>query len=218
MRALIRGVGELLVTAGLIVLLFAAYELWGTGQYTQREQDALAEDLQQAWESKEVTKVSLGDGVAVIRIPQFGEDYHYVVVHGVGVEDLKRGPGHYPGTAMPGKIGNFVLSGHRTTYSAPFNRVNELTEGSPVVIETKDFWYVYRVTEKDVVSPSAVEVTAPVPGRPKAKPQRRLITLTTCHPKYSAAQRLIVHGKLDVAQRKSAGPPPAVLTGSYAGG
>lgn len=212
MRALIRGVGELLITAGLVVLLFAAYELWGTGRFTEQQQDALADELRHSWQSdRKISDVAIGEGLAVIRIPKFGDDYHFVVVEGVGVEDLKKGPGHYPGTAMPGQIGNFVLSGHRTTYSAPFNRIGELVPGDPIVIETKNSWFVYRVTEREVVLPTEVDVIAPVPGRPGASPTRKMMTLTTCHPKYSAAQRLIVYSKLANAQRKAAGPP-AVLT------
>lgn len=210
--------GELLITAGLVVLLFAGYELWGTGRFTQQQQDALAEQMQLSWESdKKVTDVSIGEGLGVIRIPEFGDDYHFVVVEGVGVEDLKKGPGHYPGTAMPGKVGNFVLSGHRTTYSAPFNRIGELEKGDPIVIETKDSWYVYRMTERDIVQPGEVDVIEPVPGRPNAEPEDSLITLTTCHPKYSAAQRLIVHGELAKTQQKDAGPPAALTAGELGG-
>lgn len=210
--------GELLITAGLVVLLFAGYELWGTGRFTQQQQDALADEMRLSWESdKKIADVSIGEGLGVIRIPELGDDYHFVVVEGVGVEDLKKGPGHYPGTAMPGKVGNFVLSGHRTTYSAPFNRIGELEKGDPIVIETKDSWYVYRMTERDIVQPGEVDVIEAVPGRPNAEPEDSLITLTTCHPKYSAAQRLIVHGELDKAQQKDAGPP-AVLTAGELGG
>lgn len=221
MRVFIRGLGELLITAGLVVLLFAGYELWGTGRYTEQQQDALADDLRTSWESdrgdKELTEVAIGQGLGVIRIPEFGDDYHFVVVQGIGVEDLKKGPGHYPGTAMPGEVGNFVLSGHRTTYSAPFNRLGELEEGDPIVVETRKSWYVYRVTEQKVVQPTAIEVIEPVPGRPDAKPKERMITLTTCHPKYSAAERLVIHGELIESQHKDAGPP-AVLTAGQAGG
>jgi sortase A len=106
-----------------------------------------------------------------------------------------------------------VVSGHRTTYGAPFNRVDELRAGDPIVIETRDTWFTYRVTSETVVSPSAVEVTYPVPGQRDAVPTKRLLTLTTCNPKYSAKQRLIVHAVLDSSLPKSGGNPPA-LTGT----
>ncbi|MEW2356060.1 class E sortase [Spirillospora sp. NPDC029432] len=197
MRVLIRGLGELCITAGLVLLLFVTYGLWGTGRYTRAQQDELGEDLQRSWSSKVTReKVELGRGMALIRIPRFGKKYRFVVVEGVTQKHLRKGPGHYPGSAMPGEVGNFVVSGHRTTYSAPFNRVGELRKGDEILIDTRERQFVYRVTGRKVVEPTAVEVTAPVPMRPKAKPDEPLITLTTCHPKYSAAERLIVFGEL----------------------
>jgi sortase A len=197
-RVVIRGLGELCITAGLVLILFVTYGLWGTGRYTRAQQDQLNEDLTKAWESSRVTteKVALGAGLAQIRIPRFGKDYRYVVIEGVTQSDLRKGPGHYPGSAMPGQVGNFVVSGHRTTYSAPFNRAGELRKGDEILIDTRQKQYVYRVTGRKIVEPTAVEVTAPVPLRPKAEPRRPLITLTTCHPKYSAAERLVVFGEL----------------------
>ncbi len=132
----------------------------------------------------------------MIRIPRLGKNYHYVIVEGVSVEDLRKGPGHYPGTALPGGLGNFVVSGHRTTYLAPFNRVDELKAGDRILVDTQDKQYVYQVTGEKVVSPTALDVTDPVPFHPGQAPTDHLITLTTCHPKYSASHRLIVFGRL----------------------
>ena len=127
------------------------------------------------------------------------------------VADLKTGPGHMPGTAMPGQLGNLVVSGHRTTYGAPFSRLDELEVGDPVVVETRDAWFTYTVTGSEIVAPSAVEVAYPVPGQAGATPTRRLMTLTTCHPRYSARQRLIVSAELSATDAKT-GPPPAALS------
>jgi sortase A len=200
-RLLIRSVGELCITAGLLVLLFVAYELWGTGAYTEAQQHKLGDELTRSWNSsggKAVTteRVRLGHGVALIRIPRLGKSFRYVIIEGVSVPDLRKGPGHYPGTAMPGQIGNFVVSGHRTTYLAPFNKLGELRGGDRILIDTRASQYVYKVTSTKVVQPSDVSVAAPVPEHPRANPTKRLITLTTCNPKYSAAQRLIVFGQL----------------------
>jgi sortase A len=202
MRGFIRSLGEIFITFGLVVLLFVAYGLWGTGRYTQAEQTALAENLDEKWSKpapRRVTteKVKLGDGMALIRIPRFGKKYRFVIVEGVTQADLRRGPGHYPDTALPGQTGNFVVSGHRTTYSAPFNKLDLLRPGDEVLIDTRTTQYVYKVTKSQVVAPTRVEVIAPVPFHPGRKPKEKLITLTTCHPKYSAAQRLIVFGELD---------------------
>jgi sortase A len=199
-RTLIRSLGELCITAGLVLLLFVAYELWGTGAYTSAQQGLLSKQLDKQWGAKQTPttteKVHLGEGLALIRIPRLGKDYHYVVIEGVTVADLRKGPGHYPGTAMPGGIGNFVVSGHRTTYAAPFNRVDELRDGDKILVDTRDEQFVYKVTGEKVVLPTQVDVTEPVPFHSGAKPTKRLITLTTCHPKYSAAHRLIVFGEL----------------------
>jgi sortase A len=200
MRLLIRSVGELCITAGVVLLLFVAYELWGTGAYTQAQQHALGDELTRTWKANagRVTteRVRLGHGLALIRIPKLGKGFHYVIIEGVSVADLRKGPGHYPGTAMPGQIGNFVVSGHRTTYLAPFNKLGELRGGEKILIDTRTRQYVYKVTSTKVVKPSDVSVAAPVPEHPRADPTKRLITLTTCNPKYSAAQRLIVFGQL----------------------
>lgn len=203
MRTFIRSLGELCITGGLVLLLFVAYELWGTGAYTQAQQRTLGGELTKEWArppaaGHRVTteRVSLGHGMAMIRIPRLGANYHYVIVEGVSIADLRKGPGHYPGTAMPGQIGNFVVSGHRTTYLAPFNRIGELRPGDRILIDTRERQYVYEVTRKKVVDPTDISVAAPVPEHPAADPTQRLITLTTCNPKYSAAQRLIVFGRM----------------------
>ncbi|GII84693.1 hypothetical protein Ssi03_26830 [Sphaerisporangium siamense] len=197
---LLRTCGELSVTGGLVMLLFCAYLLWGTSSYTEWYQSVLKRRLLETSKAVQhggkLSKIDLGDAVALIRIPRLGRDYEYAVLEGVTPEDLRRGPGHYPGTAAPGAVGNFVLSGHRTTYAAPFNRIDELRRGDEIVVEAPKARYTYRVSGKSVVDPSQVEVIAPVPGQPGRRPSEAMITLTTCHPEYSARQRLIVFGVL----------------------
>ncbi|SDL31961.1 sortase A [Nonomuraea maritima] len=205
-RVMLRAVGEVSVTAGLILMLFCAYLLWGTGSYTRSQQLLLQRELAEkkaAATAGHLDRIELGAAVALLRIPRLGRDYEYAVVEGVGHEELKKGPGHHPATAMPGAIGNFVVSGHRTTYAAPFNRIDELERGDEIIVEAREARYVYRVTSQDVVLPDEVEVLAPVPGKPDIRPIRAFITLLTCHPEYSAAERLIVYGVLkDTVPRK----------------
>ncbi|MFC5823335.1 class E sortase [Nonomuraea insulae] len=191
MRATLRAVGEISITAGLILMLFCAYLLWGTGAYTQSQQVLLQREL-----TTKKSKIELGGAVALLRIPKLGADYRYAVVEGVGADQLRKGPGHYPDSAMPGQVGNFVLSGHRTTYAAPFNEIDELERDDEIVVEAPEARYTYRVTSQDVVQPDEIDVLAPVPGKPDIRPIRAFITLSTCHPEYSAAERLIVYGVL----------------------
>lgn len=194
-RATLRTVGELSVTAGLILTLFCAYLLWGTSAYTESQQLLLQRELAAASAGR-IEKIELGGALAMLRIPRLGRGYEYAVVEGVDAEHLKRGPGHYPGSALPGKVGNFVISGHRTTYAAPFNRIDELERDDEIIVEAREARYTYRVTSQDIVEPDEIEVIAPVPGKPDIRPIRAYITLSTCHPEYSAAQRLIVYGVL----------------------
>ena len=220
-RTGLRGVGQTLMTLGFVVLLFCVYELYVTGWSTARDQARLGDDLRSTWAEPpprpqqgepETVPVSLdlGQGFAILHIPSLADYDPWVVVEGTSPDDLKKGPGHIPGTALPGEVGNVVVSGHRTTYGAPFSRLDELEAGGQIVLETRNRWFTYTVQDKSIVAPTAVEVTFPVPGDHAAQPVDRLLTLTTCHPKYSAKQRLIIRAILTSASDKDDGPPPAL--------
>jgi len=215
-RTVLRRLGQLLLIAGVVVLVFVGYQLRGTNLYAAHAQSSLRHALQDRWAAGHpgppaaLAKVALGDGVAVLRVPRFGRDYAQVVVEGVGRADLRHGPGHYPGTALPGQLGNFAVAGHRTTYGAPFGRLSELRPGDAVVLETAGAWLTYRVTGSRIVAPTAVSVTAPVPEAPGRRPTAALLTLTTCNPRYSDRERLVVFGSLAAKSAKSAGIPAAL--------
>jgi sortase A len=226
-RTFLRGLGQTLITLGIVVLLFCAYEVYFTNFYTDKQQSQAREDVRAQWSQPSpapsakpgvtppLVEPSMGKGFALLwmpRIGRVGKDAE-VVFEGVGHEDLKRGPGHYPKTALPGQVGNMVISGHRTTYGAPFNRIDELAVGDAVVLETRESWFTYRVVRQQIVRPTAIEVTYPVPGDRSATPTKKLLTLTTCNPKYSAKQRLIVTAELQSALPKSGGTRPPALTG-----
>ena len=199
-RTVTRIIGELCLPAGLVLLLFYAYLLWGTGAETEREQRVLQRRLGAVFDRDRghaaLDPVKLGDALALLRIPRLGTGYRFAVVEGVGAAELRKGPGHLPGTALPGQVGNFVLSGHRTTYAAPFNRIDELRRGDDIVVDARDARYTYEVTRKEVVDPGEVDVVDPVPGHPGQRATSALMTMTTCHPKFSAAQRLVVQSVL----------------------
>lgn len=183
----LRAIGRTFIGVGTIILLFLVYQLVGTNFVTGRAQKALASELEDSWAvSGEEASVELGEGVALIKIPKIGVDA--VVVEGVEVEDLKKGPGHYPDTAMAGQLGNMVISGHRTTYGAPFYRLDELKQGDEIVVFGPNGPFSYLVTETKIVQPTEIGVIAPSDDA--------RVTLTTCHPRFSAAKRLIVVAEL----------------------
>jgi sortase A len=216
-RRVVRGTGKTLIASGVLILLFVVYQLWGTGLAHQRAQKSLRSDFASRLAaappatlpgeatspvpSRAVPPVAEG-AVALMKIPKIGLDQ--VVREGVGVEDLKSGPGHYPGTRMPGELGNAAIAGHRTTYGAPFNRLDELAAGDPIEVTTLGGVFRYEVVEQKIVHPDEVSVLDETEdGR---------LTLTTCHPKYSAAERLIVVARLTTPVE----PPDAALVGADA--
>ncbi len=122
-----------------------------------------------------------------IIIPKIGLDV--MVVEGTEKADLKKGPGHMKGTAYPGENGTCVISGHRTTYGASFNKIEKLVKGDEIILETPDNRYTYYVRELKVVKPTDTWVV-------KQTPTPTLV-LTTCHPPRSAAERLIIFADFD---------------------
>lgn len=210
MRA-VRIFGKFLISVGVGILLFVGWTLWGTGLYTQQQQDALRVELDQLpsvvpADDDEKRKLGPssppgpGDPVFVMKIPAI--DLNQVVVEGVGTEDLKKGPGHYPSCragferplctefeeVWPGEEGRVILSGHRTTYGAPFFDLDKLKPGDEIITQTKWGEFTYEVTETRIVQPDSLAIAI--------QSDAAEIVLTTCNPKYSAAQRLIVFGRL----------------------
>jgi sortase A len=237
-RMVVRGIGQFLITAGIVILLFVVYELWVTGLYTKQWQSSHLKKLEQSWapghHSIEISKadpkiaqIPLGSGIAVLYIPRFGKGYHMVIVEGTGTSDLEKGPGHYPGTAFPGQVGNFAVAGHRTTYLHPFYHLDALRRGDAIVLETKTMWFTYRIEDspptkgyphvpyQEIVNPTDVSVAYPVPDQsnPDAKPSLKMLTFTSCNPRYSAAQRIVVHAVLAEALPRGPGVVPPALGG-----
>jgi sortase A len=256
-------IGRSLITAGVLTLLFVAYQLWGTGLLTARAQaelekdfDTLLEEVQSddlltlassepdadsstgsstdssagssgdepdqpttggeaderptpeptpagPTEAQLAARARLaellyrpaGEVTARLLIPDIDVDER--VVSGVGTEDLRKGPGHYRRTALPGMPGNAAIAGHRTTWGAPFNRLDELEPGDEIVVFTVQGEFTYRVIEQPsgkgwfVVTPDRIDV---LDQDFEEHPNR--LTLTACHPKYTARQRIIVVAEL----------------------
>ena len=146
-------------------------------------------------------------------VPRWGSDYVKPISQGTDREvTLDRlGIGHYQSTAMPGEVGNFAIAGHRTSYGKPFADVDKLIAGDALIVQTEEAWFVYRVTASQIVLPHQVEVIAPVPNAPGALPTTASITLTSCHPKFSAEKRFIVHGELEYWAPTGHGYPQEVF-------
>jgi LPXTG-site transpeptidase (sortase) family protein len=212
-----------MITVGLILLLFSAYEVWGKAIIVNDHQKDLDQQLAQQWATptpaptagptptvapKDPGPPPPGGSIARLYLPRLAK--HWVVVQGVRQSDLTYAPGHYPESALPGQIGNFSVAGHRSP--AIFWDLDKVNAGDAVIVETKDTYYVYKVTENLIVKPTAVEVVAPVPGKPGATPTEAMLTLTTCNPKWDNNQRMIVHAKLERSQPRTAGAPAELGT------
>ena len=216
-------IGRSCICAGVLTLLFVVYQLWGTGlreaqaqnrlenQFEEMLGGALATDTTAAPDDPATTTSTTigppppppegGDAMAQLRIPKIGLDK--IVVEGVTLDDLKHGPGHYADTPFPGQQGNAAIAGHRTTYGAPFNRIDELAPGDEILVTTLQGAFRYEVSEQQIVSPSQVEVLEDFADN--------RLTLTACHPKYSASQRIVVVAKL--VGPAAPGPPPSTAAG-----
>lgn len=179
----------------------------------------------------------LGSAFARMYIPSFGSDFHFAIVEGVTDADLEIGPGRYTETQMPGEVGNFAVAGHRVGKGSPFNDLGQLNTCDAVVVETSSMWYVYRVLPTDaagsirdcvseetantvtsgeyarlvgrhITTPDDVGVIDRIPSSTTQAPATLpLMTMTTCHPQFSNAERMIVHSVLEYSQPKSAGRP-----------
>ena len=127
-----------------------------------------------------------GELIAQIYIPRFGSQWQRNPVEGTDLTQLnKHGLGHYTDSQMPGQIGNFAFAGHRNGYGQPLGDVDKLQEGDPIIVRTQDYWYVYHYTSYKIVLPTQTEVVAANPENPGAAPTKRMLTMTTCEPKYS---------------------------------
>jgi sortase A len=234
-RTFVRGVGQTLITVGLVLLLFVVYEVWVSNLFAHQKQTEVRQQLAQSWQqgqdplhgedrlnlpSGKQVVIPAGEGFANLYIPRFGKDFAWTVVQGTDDASLERGPGHYTNTAVPG-VGK----------GEPFLNLDQLVPGDAIVVQTAGNWYVYRVlgnqaayaaalkqsnktdrnkaiesalsapdkqgvVGREIVNPSDIGVIDPVPNHPNTEASRALLTLTTCHPKYTANQRMIIHASL----------------------
>jgi sortase A len=270
------GLGKVLIAAGLLLLGFVAYQLWGTGIETARAQRALENDFEEMLAAapavtappvpepavvpddttpdapetttapdeaiddpneradeadgssgtlttpdastggtaagfdggvaaavpladQNIPELTHGDALARLQIPSIGVDD--IVVAGVQPDDLKKGPGHFPETPLPGQLGNSAIAGHRTTYGQPFHNIDELQPGDDIIVTTLSGQYIYVVNGQSIVSPGDYHVVT------TTDPSVSTLTLTSCHPKWTARERIVVSAQLDTARSSPVGEP-----------
>jgi len=236
----ISALGELFITVGLLILLFVVWQLWWTDVTSNSEQASAVSSLERGFGPAGLPErgnpapptrplataaprvatvppvvtlksVPLGQAFGIMRIPRFGSDYARPVLQGTDHDTLIKGIGHYAGTAFPGQVGNFAVAGHRTTYGKPFANVELLRKGDLIVVETKASYFVYAVDRHVIVTPIHLEVIAPVPQHKGAQPTQAWMTMTACHPRFSASHRYVVFSKLVKRLPRASGLPASFL-------
>ncbi|QKJ20994.1 class E sortase [Microbacterium hominis] len=234
-------IGEILITIGVITLLYVVWQLWVGDVIYGAQRNAAGQELSQAWAEEYIDTVPAptdagepepeaeapvtvdpvilpepadAEVFAIMRVPRFGEDYAVEMAGGVSrartLDPI--GIGHYPGTKMPGDVGNFAVAAHRTTWGKPFNQIAELQVGDPIYIETPDGWYTYRFRTLEYVTPNEVEVLLPVPQKLDAAPGTRYMTMTSCSPMYAMTERIVAYSVFDSFTPRSAGAPEGLVT------
>ena len=227
-RTLVRTVGELLFTAGVLVGLFVVWLLVWQAHVQDGAQADAVRGLERSFDPparsqaaapagpsttavRAQTEPKPGEAFAVLRIPRLGADWAKPVLQGVGADVLAQGMGRYPGTALPGAVGNVGIAGHRSVHCNPLLDVDLIQPGDVLVIETKSAYNVYRAVRHEIVPPDDTEVIAPVPEHPGTKPTERWFTLTTCSPRWGNASRYIVFSRLEISIPRAQGLPAAYL-------
>lgn len=220
-------IGELLITLGLLLVLYVVWELWWTNIDADRKQEQAVGNLFQEFNSPlEPVPEAAADGpdygdpvvlppideegqtFGVVYIPRFGDTYSRPVTSGVGTAVLDSlGLGHYPSTAMPGEVGNFAVAGHRQTHGEVLDAIHTLVPGDKVYVQTKDGYYTYVYRNSQIVLPDRVDVIAAVPTEPAAAPTERFLTMTSCNPRFGSQERIVAYAVMDSWQPLSAGPP-----------
>ena len=225
--------GEILMTGGVVVLLFLGWQLWFNNVISTNEQATVADDLSHEWASAAPTAsadpVQNGDpGTPVVTstpdagtafanliVPRLGADFKRPIAQGIGkavLDNTKLGMGHYPDTQLPGEPGNFALASHRSAYGGAFHNIHQLVVGDSIWVETADGWYKYIYRSMEYVQASGVGVILPVPQSPGTAATQSIITLTTCNPFYSSAERIIAYGVFDSWYPRADGPPAEIAT------
>ena len=225
--------GELLITLGVIAVLFVAWQLWWTNVEADAAQGAAVKQFVQEHQVPAADGPAAapaapadpgappavpvagapahGKAIGVIYIPRFGASYSRPIIEGTSSDVIDTlGLGRYAGTAMPGEVGNFVMAGHRQTHGAVLDNIHTLVPGDKIYVQTADGFYTYVFRNQEIVLPDRTDVILPVPAQPGAAPEQRLLTLTSCNPRFGSEERIIAYSAFDSWQPLSAGPPAPI--------
>jgi sortase A len=217
--------GELLISAGVFVLLFLGWQLWfndlvvggalreeATQQSSTWQGNASTAEPGSQDEPPVAVAPAAGEVFGLLIVPRWGADYYLPIAEGTGTKQvLNKGQiGHYVTTSMPGAVGNFAVAAHRMAYGHPFSGLSDLRIGDHIFVETADGWYQYEFRNLEYVRPTGVGVIAPVPQNDGVTPTDRLITLTSCNPRYTAQERIIAYGVYDSFYPRAGGPPDEI--------
>lgn len=227
-QRILGGFGEILITLGLVLLLFVAWELWWTNIDADKAQAEVTQELVQEFASGTSAKPGKpggpsdagilieGETFGIMYVPRFGKDNAHPVTHGVGPEVLDNvGIGHYPDTQMPGEIGNFAVAAHRQTHGQVFWDIDKLVDGDKIYVQTRDGFFTYAYKRTIIVDPSRGDVLYPVPMEPGVKPTVATLTLTSCHPPFTTRERIIAFAELE-SKTPADAEPPAEIAGTVA--
>lgn len=224
--------GEVLITVGVLIQLFWVWNVgfndWIHGATQTQAASTISHEWQDTAEvpgdpppSHEVKPsaepppvidlVAEGTAFATLFVPRFGDSYQRVIAEGVDLASVlnnqRLGVGRYPQSTPLGEEGNFAIAGHRTSFGASFGNISELRLGDRLYVETRDGWFRYAFRNLEYVSPSEVDVLNPVPKADLVAATDRLLTLTSCHPRFSDAERIIAYAVFDGWYPRTGGPP-----------
>jgi len=220
--------GELLLSAGVVLLLFVAWQLWWTNVASDARQREVVKDFARgaadgngpapATPKPAVgPEPAVGATIGILYVPRFGAGYTRPIVQGTTPAVLDTlGIGHYQGTAMPGAAGNFAVAGHRQTHGAVLDNIDALVPGDRIYVQTREGYYVYVFRNSQTVLPSRTDVLLPVPTQPGAAPTESYLTMTSCYPRFGSQERFVAYALLERGQPVSAGPPAAIAQAARA--
>lgn len=229
--------GEVLITLGVLTGLFWVWFLFINDVFAGAEQNSAGAELAQSFQEEAVRESfgkawgsSAGRGAAIdppivssgpegqafatLYVPRFGADYQRPIAEGVDLATVlnssRLGVGRYTDTQNLGELGNFAIAGHRTTYGAAFGEIGELRVGDRIYVETREGWFVYRFRNLEYVWPDAINVLDPIPRIRGVEPEERILTMTSCHPRFSEAERVIAYAVFDSWYPRAGGPPSEI--------